>query len=114
MLSHVHIVPNIAVNDLEKARAFYRDVLGLEETGTDGEWWAEFGPDDGTKLLVYKKPGTKAADSTRATFEVKDIQAEVKDLERRGAHFETVDMPGAKRDGVITSIADSGRMAWLK
>jgi predicted enzyme related to lactoylglutathione lyase len=113
MLSRAHIVPNIAVKDLEKARRFYGDVLGLKETAGDAEW-IQFGSEDGTKLCIYKKERTTPADSTRAVFEVADLDAEVRALRERGATFEEVDLEGAKRDGVITSFTDDERMAWLK
>ena len=66
MLTRAHVVPNIAVKDLEKARRFYGDVLGLKETAADAES-IQYGSEDGTKLCVYKKEETKPADSTRLT-----------------------------------------------
>jgi catechol 2,3-dioxygenase-like lactoylglutathione lyase family enzyme len=112
MLSKARVVPTIAVVDLDAARAFYVDVLGLPEVD-HGAGWLVVGSSDAA-LELYQKPGTQPADSTRAQFEVDDLDAEVKALEARGAVFEALDMPEGTRHGVISDLGPNGRMAWLK
>ncbi|HEY4442405.1 MAG TPA: VOC family protein [Candidatus Elarobacter sp.] len=66
-----------SVRDIPKARAFYRDTIGLKEDGLVSDHWTEFdvggitfGLGDGTPLGIM--PGT----SFSATFEVDDVDAE--------------------------------------
>jgi hypothetical protein len=47
------------------------------------------------------------------TFEVGDVDSEMKDLQNRGARFEEVDVPGAKRTGKVSTMGN-GRAAWFK
>jgi catechol 2,3-dioxygenase-like lactoylglutathione lyase family enzyme len=48
------------VNDLARATAFYRDVLGLTSLGGDGERFQVFNPGGRQVLLLFKRGGTLA------------------------------------------------------
>ena len=80
-----------SVSDVPKARAFYRDVIGLKESDMAGDHWTEFdvggstfGIGNGTELGI--KPGT----SFSATFEVDDINAMQKKLKDQGVKVSDV------------------------
>jgi catechol 2,3-dioxygenase-like lactoylglutathione lyase family enzyme len=112
MLNQSSITPIVPVADLERARKYYRDVLGLKEQGTTTSGNVQIAA-DGSRLELMLKPQAVSRDATLFSFEVNDIDGEVKALARRGARFEEVDVPGATRSGVISTMGDE-RAAWFK
>lgn len=85
MLGATMVVPTLPVSDLEQARSFYGDVLGLTalwENPASIRWRCG----DASELSTFKRPGT-ATDHTLAHFEVTDIEATVRDLEAKGVAF---------------------------
>ena len=73
----------LAVDDLDAARAFYADVLGLEvETHDNG--FLRLHLASGGDVLVYGKPHHEPAGFTVLNFPVPDVEAEVDDLNSRG------------------------------
>lgn len=76
-----------SVRDLDAARAFYADTLGLTvEDGGPGFWLRLAG---GRDVLVYGSPSHQAASYTILNFPVPDIEAAVDELAGRGVVFET-------------------------
>ena len=75
----------IVAEDLEGQRAFYRDVLGLREGDSAGDW-VEFEMDAGRVLEVLAKADVPqyAERRVQVGFEVEDIRSVVEELERRG------------------------------
>ena len=85
----------LPVIDLERARRFYGEQLGLEAVGAkaSGKFVYRCG---GTEVALFPKPGgTKATHST-LSFQVKDIVAAIRALEARGVVFADYDLPGFK------------------
>jgi predicted enzyme related to lactoylglutathione lyase len=113
MLAHAHVTPVIPVADMQRARNYYKNVLGLEEAGEHGSEYS-FGKGDGERLDLHMAPKAVASSATIVTFEVSDLDKEIKELQGKGAKFEEVDLPDAKREGVITKFGDKERAAWLK
>jgi len=76
------------VADLERAVAFYRDVLGLKLLFRTGDEWAEF--EAGAAKLGLHGPGSGRRRSPGGTvvFRVDDLDAVRRDLETRGVRFE--------------------------
>jgi catechol 2,3-dioxygenase-like lactoylglutathione lyase family enzyme len=91
-LSTAHTVTKLPAQDLERARAFYRDKLGLEpvEERTGGLRYL-CGP---TEFHLFSSVGTPSGASTQMAFEVEDIEATLVDLRARGVSFERFEMPG--------------------
>ncbi len=111
MLSDSLIVPTIPVTDLERARAFYVDVLHLtpiEET----PFGMRLRCGGGSQLSVFKR-GPVERSHTMAHFEVADIEAEVADLRSRGAVFEEYTEGPLVTTGGIAQIGPA-RGAWLR
>jgi predicted enzyme related to lactoylglutathione lyase len=66
-----------SVRDLEAAKTFYRDTIGLTPSDMFGEHWAEFDVDGVTFGIGNGEPlGITPGTSFSATFEVDDITAE--------------------------------------
>jgi catechol 2,3-dioxygenase-like lactoylglutathione lyase family enzyme len=78
---------SFAVRDIDVARAFYRDTLGVQvEDGDMGT--LELGGAHGAKVLVYPKPDHEPATFTVLNFPVGDIDHAVDTLRARGVKFE--------------------------
>lgn len=114
MLSKSPVRTTIPIVDLDRAKTFYRTKLGLTPLNASMKDVALFECGNGTSIELYKRAPTKA-DHTVATFEVGDIEAEVKSLKQKGVVFEEYDMPAA---GIrtINGIATLGSLksAWFK
>jgi catechol 2,3-dioxygenase-like lactoylglutathione lyase family enzyme len=110
-LSRSLAVTAIPVTDLELAKPFYRDVLGLELI-EDTPYALRFSAGNASQISVYKRPQIERG-HTVAHFEVGDIDKEVADLRSRGAVFEeyTVGLL-ATTDGIAQ--IGTARAAWLK
>src|SRR5689334_16323833 len=91
-LSNAHVVTKLPAQDLERARAFYRDKLGLEpvEERSGGLRYV-CGP---TEFHLFSSSGKPSGQSTQIGFEVEDLEATLADLRARGVVFERFDMPG--------------------
>lgn len=115
MLKDAPIMAILPAKDIERARAFYAEKLGLrrlDSPSVGGD--AAFEGGDGTLLYVYEREGGKKADHTAAGWLVEDIEQAVEELERRGVEFEHYDLPGLKTDE--RGIAELGgvKSAWFK
>ncbi|MFF8395604.1 VOC family protein [Streptomyces sp. NPDC016172] len=78
-----------SVNDIDAARAFYADTLGLRVSEENGMLFLHIAGDRDT--LVYPKQDHTPASFTILNFPVDDIEAAVDELSRRGVRFERYD-----------------------
>ncbi|MFZ0090710.1 MAG: VOC family protein [Solirubrobacteraceae bacterium] len=92
LLSKAHTVTKLPAQDLERARSFYRDKLGLEpvEERTGGLRYV-CGP---TEFHLFSSSGTPSGESTQMAFEVENLETTLADLRARGVSFERFDMSG--------------------
>jgi catechol 2,3-dioxygenase-like lactoylglutathione lyase family enzyme len=104
-LSNAHTVTKLPAQDLDRARAFYRDKLGLEpvEERTGGLRYVS-GP---TEFHLFSSAGTPSGSSTQMAFEVEDLEAVLTDLRRRGVAFERFEMPGFDARGDTIAAPDN-------
>ncbi|MFF9852342.1 VOC family protein [Streptomyces litmocidini] len=111
MLSDSPIAAIIPVNDMNRAKQFYSETLGLtltKESSEDVRF--ETG---GTTIGLYETPYGGKAEHTLASWKVADLDAEMSTLRSKGVTFEDYDLPGIKTvDGVVES--DTMRGAWFK
>ena len=111
MLGKSDATPMIAVSDLDRARKFYEETLGLSEVDDFGEgFMLESG---GTRLSIYRSEFAGTNKATALTFDVDDIESEVRDLKGKGIAFEHYDLEGLKADGDIYS-GEGMKTAWFK
>src|SRR5215208_1301492 len=94
MFSDTQAFSGFAVPDIDAARAFYADTLGLEVTEEHGMLTLHLAGD--VPVLVYPKPDHTPATYTILNFRVDDIDAAVDGLTERGVQFERYD--GAPQD----------------
>ncbi len=112
MLSAAPISPTLPAVDLERAKKFYSEKLGLKEAPAQEPGGVTYDCGNGTQLYLYERPPV-TVEHTLASFMVEDIEAEMTDLRSRGVVFEEYDMPGLKTEN---GVADMGgfKGSWFK
>ena len=88
MLANSKAFSGFSVDDLEQARKFYGETLGLTVTDLEMEGLLRLGVADGPGVLVYAKPDHVPATFTVLNFPVPDIETAVDALAARGVQFE--------------------------
>ena len=78
-----HAFSGFSVDDIDAARTFYGDTLGLEVT-TNPMGFLDIRLPQGGSILVYAKPNHTPASFTILNFPVVDVEAAVDDLNARG------------------------------
>lgn len=111
MLGKADATPMIPVTDLDRARKFYEDTLGLK---TKDEWGEGVTMESGDTLInVYRSEFAGTNKATALTFEVDDAEKEVGELKDKGIFFEHYDLPGLERQGDLY-VAEGMKTAWFK
>jgi catechol 2,3-dioxygenase-like lactoylglutathione lyase family enzyme len=113
MLTDSPVVAVVAVSDLDAARSFYTDTLGLTPSGIDEPGGVLYDCGGGTRLLVYQSGFAGKNEATVASWQVQDLEGEIAALEAKGIMFEEYDIPGIDRNGVIHQTGGI-RAAWFK
>jgi catechol-2,3-dioxygenase len=101
MLESSHLVAFAASTDLQRARAFYEQVLGLSVTEQND--FACVLDANGTMLRITAVPEIRQAGHTVLGWRVTDISAVVRDLAARGVVFLRYDGMDQDGDGVWTA-----------
>ncbi len=114
MLAQKDVTATIAVKDLEPAKKFYGDTLGLSkvESQDGGAITYQSG---NSKVFVYKSDFAGTNQATAMTWVVgkNDLEPLVSSLKSKGVSFEHYDMPGITRDGDI-HVSGEMKAAWFK
>ena len=110
MLANTKAFSGFAVNDVQKAREFYGDTLGLRTSEANGLLTLHLAGDRDT--LVYPKRDHTPADYTILNFPVDDIDKAVDDLSARGVRFEKYD--GFDQDEKGIARGEGPYIAWFK
>jgi catechol 2,3-dioxygenase-like lactoylglutathione lyase family enzyme len=113
MLGRTDAMPMIAVKDLDRARKFYEDKLGLK---TKDEWGGEGVTlkSGDTLINVYRSEFAGTNKATSLTFQVDDVEKEVTDLKDKGIFFEHYDLPGLQPKGDLYVGEKGFKTAWFK
>lgn len=102
---------SFAVNDMEAARVFYSETLGLDVTkGEMGTQWLHFG--DGCKVLMYHKPNHEPATFTILNFPVVNIEETVDHLTDNGIEFEQYEKFNTDENGIARG--NGPLIAWFR
>jgi catechol 2,3-dioxygenase-like lactoylglutathione lyase family enzyme len=112
MLGKADATPMIAVKDLDRARKFYEETLGLEVEEELGEEVVNMRSGD-TLISVYRSEYAGTNKATALTFDVDDIESEVRELKEKGIFFEHYDLPGLEQRGDLY-VAEGMKTAWFK
>jgi catechol 2,3-dioxygenase-like lactoylglutathione lyase family enzyme len=112
MLGDKQAVATVAVKDMEAARKFYEETLGLTKVGDDpGGVRYKSG---NSMVFVYESEFAGTNKATAVSWGVGDgIEAIVEGLKAKGVVFEQYDLPGATREGDLHVMGDL-KAAWFK
>jgi catechol 2,3-dioxygenase-like lactoylglutathione lyase family enzyme len=111
MLSDSTAFSGFAVDDLDAARTFYGETLGLE-LADEGPGFVLALNGGARPTFVYPRPGHVPAEYTILNFDVADVKAEVDALTARGVVFERYE--GAQQDEKGISHGLGPDIAWFK
>jgi catechol 2,3-dioxygenase-like lactoylglutathione lyase family enzyme len=120
MLKDGHVATRLPAQDLERARTFYADKLGLEPS-EERSGGLLYEPASGV-FALFQSSGASSGEFTQMGWDVDDIEATVAELRDRGVVFEEVDAPGLKTVDGIADVAGNypskggkgERAAWFR
>jgi catechol 2,3-dioxygenase-like lactoylglutathione lyase family enzyme len=120
MLDDARVATRLPAQDLERARRFYADKLGLEPA--DERPGGLLYRMAAGEFALFQSSGASPGTFTQMGWEVDDIDAVVAELKRRGVAFEEVDAPGLRTRNSIAEIdgnypskrATGERGAWFR
>ncbi|GGW98513.1 glyoxalase [Streptomyces malachitofuscus] len=119
-LAGARVATRLPTQDLDRARRFYAERLGLEPVDErPGGLLYRCG---GAEFALFASTGASPGTFTQMAFEVDDLDGVVAELKRRGVVFEEVDIPGFRTvDGIAevdgnypTKGARGERGAWFR
>jgi catechol 2,3-dioxygenase-like lactoylglutathione lyase family enzyme len=110
MFADTKAYSGFAVDDMEKARRFYCETLGLRTSEEYGLTWLHLA--GGRETLVYQQPDPTPASFTILNFEVDDIDKAVDAMAARGVRFERYD--GVEQDDKGVFRDEGPYIAWFK
>jgi catechol 2,3-dioxygenase-like lactoylglutathione lyase family enzyme len=111
MMGETMVVATIPVTDLERAKAFYGETLGLTFLW-ENPASIRFRCGELSEISVFKRPPT-VTEHTLAHFEVVDIEAVVNDLDAKGVEFiDYAEGPLATTDHIAQ--VGPARGAWFR
>jgi predicted enzyme related to lactoylglutathione lyase len=112
MFKEAESFSSFSVNDLQKAKEFYGQTLGLEIKETPEG--LELHTDNNT-VFLYPKPNHTPASFTVLNFAVDDIETAVDELNALGVNLERYNLPDIKTDERGIARGPHGPMiAWFK
>ncbi len=112
MLGSSKAFSGIAVRDIEEARRFYADVLGVRvEDGDMGMLVLRLGGD--RPVLLYPKTDHEPATYTVLNFPVDDVEAAVDGLTERGVVFERYEGTATETDAKGVFRGGGPLIAWF-
>lgn len=113
MLNDSKVTANVPVSDMDRARSFYADKLGLKpaDENPGGLVYTTRG---GTTFFLYETDYAGKAGHTIAQWHVSNVDDEVRELKAKGLQFEHYDMPGVKWEGDVARMEGMGSAAWFK
>ncbi|MFF7547473.1 VOC family protein [Streptomyces canus] len=120
ILARGRVATRLPAQDLDRARRFYAEQLGLEPVDErPGGLLYRCG---GTDFALFQSAGASPGTFTQMGWEVDDIDTVVTQLQQRGVVFEEVDLPGFRTKNGIADIdgnypsknARGERAAWFR
>jgi catechol 2,3-dioxygenase-like lactoylglutathione lyase family enzyme len=101
MLGDSKAFSGFSVDDLEAARRFYTETLGLRVSDEEMDGIMRLQLGGGTDVLVYAKANHTPATFTVLNFPVPDVEQAVDRLVERGVRFERYENPPTDEKGIM-------------
>ena len=113
MFKHTKAFSGFSVNDIQKAKEFYGEKLGVEVT-EEMMGHLKLHIEGGNKIIIYPKPNHEPATFTILNFPVDDVEKTVDELIAKGIVFEKYDFGQIKTDskGIMRGVGPT--IAWFK
>lgn len=112
MLKDSTIMAVLAAKDINRAKDFYRDKLGMEPSESMEDDSLFYTGGNRTGFLIYQTENAGTAKNTQMGWETDNLDAEMEELRGRGVVFEDYDFPGLKTENGVAD-NDWGRSAWF-
>lgn len=103
-----------SVDNLEKAKEFYGNILKLEIKEQNEMRILQLHISGGNGIVVYEKENHEPATFTILNFPVQDVTKSVEELKASGIKFEHYDMPDFKTDPDSVFRGGGPEIAWFK
>ena len=113
MLREALCIATIPATDIDRARRWYADKLGLEPVQEDEEG-LQYETGKGTGFLLYPSQFAGTNQATAMGWRVVEFDAEIEELRRRGVQFEEYDLPGLTTTNGVATMPDGRKGAWFK
>jgi len=113
MLSTAPLTTILPIVDMNRARDFYENKLGLKAVGMKPDGKFVYACGGGAVLALFPKEGGTRAEHTAISFQVADIGSAIADLKKTGVVFEDYDFPGLKTVNHVC-VLGSEKAAWFK
>ena len=114
MLKNAPFYAGFAVDDLDRAKEFYGQTLGVFDVAEVGTGLLSLRAANGYAVLIYIKPGHQPAAHTILNFPVDDIEAAVDGLAARGVQFERYEGTEIETDEKGIFRGGGPLIAWFK
>ena len=102
-----------SVDNLQKAKQFYGETLGIEVSQGQEMSVLHLHIYGGYEVILYEKPNHEPATFTVLNFPVTNIEEVVKTLKSKGVKFESYDWPGFKTDPDDIMRGNGPTIAWF-
>ena len=102
---------SFSVSDLQKAKQFYGQTLGLDVTETPEGLDLSTG---NNSVFLYPKPNHTPASFTVLNFPVDDIEEAIEELDSMGVKLEHYNLPDMKTDSRGIFRGPGHQIAWFK
>ena len=102
----------LPVSDIDRAKSFYRDVLGLEPYEEQPNGSARYRVGD-TMFMLYPSESAGTNRATAMGLQVEDIDAAVAELRSRGVEFQDLDFGDIRTVDGIVSLPGGARGGWF-
>ena len=103
----------LPAQDIERAKSWYADKLGLKPSEED-PGGLTYVVGEGSTFLVFPSSGKPSGDHTQIGFRVADASAEVEDLKADGVEFLEYDNDFLKTVDGVATLPDGSKAAWFK
>ena len=115
MYGNTALHPVLPASDLDRAKRWCAEKLGIEPVREDEYGGAEYEV-GGAMFLIYRSEFAGTNKATAAGFRVDDFDATIAELRSAGVVFEDVDFGefGSTVDGVLTMPGSTDKAAWFK
>ena len=113
MFNQARAAAALPAQDLQRAKAFYRDKLGLTPID-ENPGGMLYQLSKGTGFLVFLSSGKPSGTHTQMAIEVQDLNEALKELRAEGVKLEEYDTPNLKTVDGIATLPDGQKVAWFK